>query len=312
MKFYNIMAELWICIRWLSLKLLFSMCQFFFGRTQKVERALIKIGNFVFRAQFSLSLFQNYGSYVSQYSCNFDPFLMLQEDRWLRDKTILDIGSGLGQYSVLLIENGAKKVVSLEYQYDKISWAFNHLYGTKNILFVNGSAEALPFKQDEFDSIFSHTVFEHINDIKSTLSSIKRVLKNNGLVILNFNYIHHRGGHHLFPYIHFPWAPWLISEKALCSYWSDCLSRDQKKGLMSFYPKDCNVAMLSDGDEIHLNKMNFDEFENIVKEAGFRIIERKTSEVIGQVFPFLKRIPKLKYFLSGTIFYVLARNEHRL
>jgi len=57
----------------------------------------------------------------------------------------------------------------------------------QNILTNNvqkGVAEAIPFPDKQFDVVFSSHVLEHVNDMQQSLSEMKRVLKDDGILII--------------------------------------------------------------------------------------------------------------------------------
>jgi SAM-dependent methyltransferase len=296
-----------VWVRWLALKLTAVSLALFFGRGDGVERRIIDLGNKLFRQAFTTRMFQDYSAYVEENPAELKPYLeMLPCESWVTGRTILDIGAGLGSWSAELKEKGGQEVVALEHQHCKTRFS-SRRYG-KMISAVTASTQAIPFKDKTFDTVFSHTVFEHLQDVLGALCEAQRVLKDDGHVLLGYNYFHHRKGDHLYPYIHFPWPTWIVSEKSLCKYWSENLSRDQAQGGMLYFPKGCRIESLDQGSEQHLNKLNFDEFEAMVSVSGLFIHKRVPGEAIGQSFPCLLEIPKLKFFLAGTIFYVLRKD----
>src|SRR5438105_4548826 len=116
---YGCLVESWIGGRWLVLKVISMASLTLFGRSRRIERSLIKIGDMIFEAQYAPAIHEDYSSYFVKYPGNLDPyFILYDKTKWLDRRVILDLGSGLGQYSELLIRYGAKRVVSLEYQYD--------------------------------------------------------------------------------------------------------------------------------------------------------------------------------------------------
>lgn len=50
--------------------------------------------------------------------------------------------------------------------------------------FCVGSATKLPFVDNSFDAIWTYAVFEHVTDPEKGLEEIRRVLKDNGVLIL--------------------------------------------------------------------------------------------------------------------------------
>ncbi len=306
-QFYSLLAECWIVLKWSLLKLVAVAGEGVFGLSATTENTIIRIGNIIFKRHYPNSLYKDYNAYVTEMAADLSTYQkLLPKELWLTDCTILDLGSGLGQYSNLLKETGARRVVSLEYQYEKVCFSAAH-YGQTVFCATNASAEAIPYKEKTFDAIFSHTVFEHLSDVKAALFEASRVLKETGYILLSYNFIHHRGGHHLFPYIHFPWAPWIINETALCRYWSSRLEKDQAEGKMFFYKKGSRIVSLKERGEISLNMLNYDEFEGMLEVVGLKIHRRISSETIGNIFPSLLKIRQLKFYLSGTIYYLLRK-----
>jgi SAM-dependent methyltransferase len=296
-----------VLVRWLILKLTAVSLAVFLGPGQGIEKRVIVLGNKLFRQAFTTRMFRDYSAYVEEDPAQLKPYLnMLPCESWLTGRTILDLGAGLGSCSAELKEKGGQQVVALEYQHCKTTFS-SARYGNM-INPVTASAEAIPFKNKTFDTVFSNTVFEHLKDVLGTLREAQRVLKDDGHVLLAYNYFHHRKGDHLYPYVNFPWPTWIVSEESLCKYWSDNLSRDQAQGNMQFFSEGCRIERLDQGSELYLNKLNFDEFEAMVSVSGLLIHKRVSGEAIGQSFPCLLRLPKLKYFLAGTIFYVLRKD----
>lgn len=302
---YSLISETWIVGRWLLLKVSATAFYVILGRTNRAERLAIHLGNILFRPGYPKALFADYDAYLSHMPADLKTYLDLWDPgQWLTDKVVLDLGAGLGQFSDQLRRQGASRVVALEYQPAKLRhWLSRGPQSDCEA--VVASAMAMPFAAATFDTVFSHTVFEHLGDAGAALREIRRVLKPGGYALLSVNYFHHRGGHHLFPYIHFPWAPWIASEQSLCSYWSERLADDQAGGGMRFFSPGSRLCTLTDGAEIQLNKLTFDDFEPLVERAGLRIEKRRSSEALSRL-PVLARLPRLKYFLQGTIYYVLA------
>ena len=54
----------------------------------------------------------------------------------------------------------------------------------KNNKIIRGSAENIPFRNCEFDIIYSSHVLEHVNNEMKSLSEMKRILKDDGILIL--------------------------------------------------------------------------------------------------------------------------------
>lgn len=302
-----LLAECWCYARWLALFAIGWTIRLLTANSRWGRERVIAIGNCLFPRQYPDSIYSDYEGYVNGIESTLAPYTKLSAaDQWLTGRRILDLGSGLGQYSSLLLEHGAEEVVALEYQAEKSEWSAKRFGGRQRRLqTVVGSADALPMEDASFDAVFSHTVFEHLPDVPEALREVRRVLRPGGCCLLSYNFLHHRGGHHLFPYIHFPWPLAIVDEALLCEYWSDRLAADQQQGKMGFYPQGCRVTSLSEGNEIHLNRIRFADFERMVAEAGLEIAARRSSEPLGRLIPLLRRVPLIKDAMTGTVYYVL-------
>ena len=99
----------------------------------------------------------------------------------VKNKSILDFGCGDGVYSVKFIEMGARSVVGTDTSSEMIKLAKER--EVKNIKFIKTVGNLLPFKDNQFDIVFSNFVFHHIKKLESSLVEILRVLKKKGILI---------------------------------------------------------------------------------------------------------------------------------
>ena len=104
----------------------------------------------------------------------------------LKNKKILDFGSGLGLVSKFLAENN--EVIAIEPEKEMLFAYSNHTY--EKIL---GSIEQVEkFDSESFDIVLCHNVLEYIeeNNREKYLSEFKRVLKRDGkLSIIKHNQV---------------------------------------------------------------------------------------------------------------------------
>ena len=94
------------------------------------------------------------------------------EEYQLRDKGVLDVGSGRG-YLQDIVDN---------YTGLDISSSVARFYHKK---FVQGSATAMPFPDNSFDGAWSIWVLEHVPNPEQALLEIRRVMRDGGVVFLN-------------------------------------------------------------------------------------------------------------------------------
>lgn len=104
-------------------------------------------------------------------------------------KSVLDIGSGLGGPSFVLVrECGAAKVTGTEVQGNLVDDATriaesNRLSGAIEFVTVDGGP--LPFEGATFDIVFSKDSIIHVPDKQALYSEVKRVLKPGGSLAMS-------------------------------------------------------------------------------------------------------------------------------
>lgn len=121
-------------------------------------------------------------------SCVYDRYQHQIRKHWIekmidanRDALLLDIGSGEG---VLTIDATKKfrRAVGLEIAMSKIEKAVESSKGIKNIDFLVGDAEKLPFKNSVFNVTVCAEVLEHLPNPDKALEEISRITKEQVVV----------------------------------------------------------------------------------------------------------------------------------
>jgi ubiquinone/menaquinone biosynthesis C-methylase UbiE len=269
----------------------------------------IEWANKICKKKISNKLHDSYKSYVEGINASPNVFDAIIFTEWWEGKTVLEVGSGLGQSACHIANKGAKRVTGVECSYKKVSWSKSY-YGegaSRNLEFISGSAESLCFPDNNFDFIFSNSVLEHVKDPKKALQEIYRVAKPGGELLLAVDYFHGPAGNHLYDYVYFPWATTLVSEGALCQYWSEKIKKDQKIGKMGFYAPATKIENLGEGSEIQLNRWNSDQMEQAMVEAGW-VIEKKVPSLFIGIVPIIRSFKSLKFYLQGAGIYRLVKN----
>lgn len=147
------------------------------------------------------------------YKNTFNRLGKLYGEENLQRSKILEIGSGNGFFLCYALKAGLD-IVGIEpgkaYGFqDRYSRAIklmklNEIQNPENFLF-DSTAEALPFKDNTFDMVFSVAVLEHVQNLDLTMRESVRVLKPGGILwanIPNYNSIYE--GHYdifWFPYM---------------------------------------------------------------------------------------------------------------
>ena len=96
----------------------------------------------------------------------------------IKDKVILDVGSGSGRYSLALNKMGAKEVISIDIFKNERNFP-------KQIKYIKTNLSKLPFKDNTFDFIFCNGSLSHSLKWKKDILEYKRVLKSKGWMWLN-------------------------------------------------------------------------------------------------------------------------------
>lgn len=96
--------------------------------------------------------------------------------------SILDAGCGFGQWTFALA-NLNRTVTGIDLCNERINICqqLKEIIGNKNLEFLSGSIENLPYEDNSFDGIFSYSVI-YLTDYRKTLKEYHRVLKPGGLV----------------------------------------------------------------------------------------------------------------------------------
>lgn len=102
----------------------------------------------------------------------------------IQNKQIIDIGCGGGIYTKELALMGAKSVVGLDFSKEILQAAKENCSGFSNISFIHGDAHSTPYPNDTFDIVISRAVIHHLQDIPTFLREASRILKKNGVLIV--------------------------------------------------------------------------------------------------------------------------------
>lgn len=100
-----------------------------------------------------------------------------------------DIGSGFGIFTAIIGDSFPKsKIVGLDMEAIDtlvISKSISNMYNVQNTSFVQADACMCPFSGKKFDILFALDVLEHVPDPLNALFELKRILKENGILIIS-------------------------------------------------------------------------------------------------------------------------------
>jgi SAM-dependent methyltransferase len=141
----------------------------------------------------------------------------------LQGKTVLDVGCGTGPTCVYAGLHGARRVLGVDivatylaFARSKLATDYPELVGVVEYCGTRGDLEELGTEQ--FDVIISQNSFEHYSDPEGVVATIKRLLAENGVLVLAFAPLWKSpyGGHITFM-TQFPWAHLLFPEHIVMS-----------------------------------------------------------------------------------------------
>lgn len=120
-------------------------------------------------------------------------------------RQVLDVGAGEGMLGAVLAAYG-HRVTLADYE----DWRDER---TKHLPFVEADVCCgLPLDQASFDVICSYNTFEHVTDPAAALSHLKRLLKPNGVIYLEFGPLYASAwGLHAYRTVHCPYPQFLFS-----------------------------------------------------------------------------------------------------
>lgn len=121
----------------------------------------------------------------------------------LRKMNLLEIGCGYGALSYVLAQK-AKHVTTTEIDVKKLRVAKQLLKPFNNVTITKSDGSTLSFKNKTFDMVILFDVIEHVDDPKTMLEEVYRVLKPNGIMYVEFTPYYSIVGHHLYDFAKWP------------------------------------------------------------------------------------------------------------
>lgn len=100
-------------------------------------------------------------------------------------KTVLDVGCGRGYGSILLYENGAKKVIGIDNNPQVVTEAKKMSQGKENIDFMFIAGLPWQLSDNSFDVVIALEVIEHVDDDGLFLAEIRRILRSGGFLAIS-------------------------------------------------------------------------------------------------------------------------------
>jgi len=104
--------------------------------------------------------------------------------QFVKNKSVLDAGCGTGYGSYLLSQQGAKSVIGIDNSKEAIQYAQNN-FKDKKLKFIEDDSTKSNLSDSSINVVVAFELIEHLENPKSFISDVNRILKKNGLFILS-------------------------------------------------------------------------------------------------------------------------------
>jgi len=230
----------------------------------------------------------------------------------LRDKEVLDIGTGLGGKLAYMRQKGPHRITTVDiiptHSLHARAYVAKNNGGT-SIEFVAADAGRLPFQDNSFDAIFSYNTFEHIAQPLQALRESVRVLRPGGYIYLGFPPYYSPWGAHMNRWLYLPWPQLLFSERTIINAAARIDERTQLNARSApLFRLDFRNPMICS----YVNKLTVSQFERMLKQVPLRVIYAEHLPLGWRVAPraarlmhLLVNLPGLQEIFTSQAIYVL-------
>ncbi len=216
----------------------------------------------------------------------------------LEGKTVLDAGCGTGGKTFFYSQKGVNKIYGVDLNPVSINTAKEMFGNTPNIEYICGSITELPYSENSFDYVILNDVVEHIERpiLEAALLELKRVVKPEGSILLEFPPWTSHDASHLYDYISVPWCQLFFSDETLINVVRKVAD---KKGVS----KDKVDFLIKDFGE--LNRITFSESRQLFKKLQLRVIRH--DKLVFFNWNWLRYIPYFNRFVTKRVFAILGK-----
>jgi 2-polyprenyl-3-methyl-5-hydroxy-6-metoxy-1,4-benzoquinol methylase len=221
-------------------------------------------------------------------------------------KVVLDLGCGHGALSIDAAIAGAQRVIGLDLSSNRIAFArrlvaerFSNI--ANKIEFYSMDIADIPL-DGQVDIVISKDTFEHITSMEQVLQSIRRVLREDGLLIAGFSPLFYspfgdHGFHAIGSRFKLPWAHLFLGDAYVVAAYD------------KYHPGvQCHSIY-----DLGLNKFRRCDFLQAFSDAGFAIVHETVNAVekaskLMPLFRLLRNIPGLEDYTTVNMYIVLRKS----
>ncbi|MGR3302592.1 MAG: methyltransferase domain-containing protein [Candidatus Scalindua sp.] len=239
--------------------------------------------------------------YKSELEYPWDHYFGVDIFKFLHTKIVLDLGCFTGGRGVAWVERyKLNHLVGIDVKQEYIDAAAQFAAAKKiNAEFKVSKGETLPFEDETFDAILSFDVFEHLQNVQTTLDECYRVLKPNGRLYVVFPSYFHPKEHHLDFVTKLP-IHYFFSGKTLVKSYYDIL-KERGKDAYWYKRNNPNLEYWEHGNTI--NGTTLALFRKIIEKTNWKIIHH-SKKPIGSIGRNISKKRILK--MMSSLFYLLT------
>lgn len=220
-------------------------------------------------------------------------------------KVVVEIGCGHGALCIDAAISGAKRVIGFDLMGSRIDFArrivaerFPEI--ANRIEFHHLDINDMEFEENA-DFVISKDTFEHIMNLDELLLSIKRILREDGLLLTGFSPLYYsafgdHGLHAVGKRFKLPWSHLIVGDKGVVAAYK------------RHYPQfDCHSI-----NDLGLNKFKRRDFLQAFEKAGFEIVSENINAVEGAsklmpLFRLLNKVPSLEDYTTVSMYVMLRK-----
>jgi len=230
----------------------------------------------------------------------------------LQGKTVVDLGCGEGGKTVFYAGQGARLIVGVDCDEEHLGRAslLARSEGADNCRFIAARAEATGFPAESFDAAISDDAFEHYPDPAAVLCEAGRILKEGGLLLVQFTPYWGPTGPHLYDFIRLPYAHlffgWTTMEQA-ARHLAIEMEKTGGHRMRETPTRHLEKALFQ--LRHYINRMSVRRFRRLLRaQPGWQLVRfhRYAVSRFGLPFVLLRNMPAIEE-LGGHLFAVLRK-----
>jgi SAM-dependent methyltransferase len=240
--------------------------------------------------------------YAEELAYPWDAYFGVDLTPYLSGREVLDLGCFNGGRSVAWFERYRfKRLLGIDVAPEFIEAATQFAQSKRvDARFEIARGETLPLASQSVDAIVTFDVFEHVQNLRQTLSECQRVLRPGGRLVLVFPSYYQPVEHHLALVTRIPGLQYLFSGATLTRAYYEIL-RERGNDAQWYWRDAPELEEWEKGNTI--NGTTYRSFRKLIREGGWKVVMNSRAP-IGSIGRNASR--KLSYRLMSRLFVPLT------